>query len=332
MKRLMMSLALTVGLLGFASCSNKAPDVANLGQSRAPLTAQALREGLNPSCGSCHAAGTSKPFFASDAAFQALVLADPNYVTPGKPDESEFYRLLTGKGTHAYKQMPPSGPNYGQLAVKGTAKLPLADIRAFFTALTAEAVAPPNDYADETASTVSRLSARQVRNALYVQLGLSTSETDIQEKANLLPIRDYDHDPVFLNRNHGDQDDIYQGARWKALGGEHTILSVRRNRELSGSFFAVTLQVAQTWCGLSVAKTSSPLFKYATAKSTSAANPAEVQKNIGYLYTRMLGVPESPAETGKLYALFQNYEKKNSEAGWTAVCSVLIRHPLWISY
>jgi hypothetical protein len=314
------------------SCSNKSPDVANLGQSRAPLTAQALREGLNPSCGSCHATGTSKPFFASDAAFQALVLADPNYVTPGKPDESEFYRLLTGKGTHAYKQMPPSGPSYEQLAAKGTAKLPLADIRAFFTALTAEAVAPPNDYADETASTMSRLSARQVRNALYVQLGLNTTETDIQYQPNRLPIRDYDHDPVDYSRNFGNLDDSFQGARWKALGGEHTIDSAQSNRELSGSFFAVTLQVAQAWCGQSVAKASSPLFKYATAKSTSAANPAEVQKNIGYLYTRMLGVPESPAETAKLYTLFQTYEKNSPAAGWTAVCSVLIRHPLWISY
>ena len=124
----------------------------------------------------------------------------------------------------------------------------------------------------------------------------------------------------------------YHEERWRALGGGETTNSRQADKNAGAQLMMTINQTAQAWCGVSVAKANSPLFKYASASDTSKTASAQVQKNIGYLYANMLGLPEKPAETAQLYALFQNYEPKGAAAAWVSVCSALVRHPLWISY
>jgi hypothetical protein len=313
-------------------CGTQGPVVVN-GQS---LTGEAIGKALIPTCGNCHAAGTSKPFFASGTSFEDLILRSPAYVTPGKPDESDFYRLLIGTGTHAYKQMPPSGPTYADLAKKGATTVSADQIRDFIAALTPQSVAKTgNVYANEKATTMRRTSARQIQASLTRQLGLT--DADFASHPEFLPLVDPDRGGMPAYRpNGGPPNGDYNGAfgveRWHALGGGQTTDSRKADQNAGGQMMMTVNQMAQGWCRLSVTKSGSPLFKYAAKADSSKTGAANVQKNIGYLYANMLGLPEKPTETAQLYALFQTYESKGSETAWTAVCAALVRHPLWISY
>src|SRR5215470_11423495 len=51
---------------------------------------------LTPTCEGCHGAGASIPSFSSLAAFENLVVYNPDIVTVGSPDASELVRLLEG--------------------------------------------------------------------------------------------------------------------------------------------------------------------------------------------------------------------------------------------
>jgi hypothetical protein len=315
-----------------AQCAAEGPVVV-AGQA---LTGEAIGKAMIPACGSCHAAGTSRPFFASGKAFEDLILRSPTYVTPGKPEESDFYRLLIGTGTHAYKQMPPSGPTYADLAKAGGSTVSADQIRDFIAALSPASVAKGgNVYANEKATTMRRVSARQIQASLTRQLGLTAE--DFAAHPEFLPLVDPDRGGLPAERpNAGPPIGDYNGAfaveRWHALGGGQTTDSRQADKNAGGQMMMTINQMAQGWCRLSVGKPGSPLFKYATKTDTSKTAAANVQKNLGYLYAIMLGLPEKPAETAQLYALFQTYEPKGSETAWTAVCSALVRHPLWITY
>jgi hypothetical protein len=48
---------------------------------------------------------------------------------------------------------------------------------------------------------------------------------------------------------------------------------------------------------------------------------------------RMLGEPAPAAEVDDLFnAVFVPYESKGAVVAWTAVCSALVRDPMWILY
>jgi hypothetical protein len=287
------------------------------------LTGEAIGKALMPTCGSCHAAGTSKPFFASGTAFEELILRAPAYVTPGKPDESDFYRLLVGTGTHAYKQMPPSGPAYAELTKNKPEAVSVQQIYSFITALTPESVAKSaNAFADEKASTMRRVSARQIQASLKAQLGLT--DADFLGHPEFLPIRDAD--------GAGPPESDLKQERWHSLGGGEVTASRQADKNAGAQMMVTVNQMAMAWCRVSVTKPKSPLFKYAPAISTSKTDASAVQKNISYLYSTMLGLPEKPAEVAQLYALFLAVEAKGSAPAWISVCAALVRHPLWISY
>src|SRR5262245_15792806 len=75
-------------------------------------------QGLKPFCAGCHTAG-ARGFFASVEVFDALIVRDPRLMTPGQPDTSELLRLLEGRGTGAFKKMPPDQAPYTTLVSMG---------------------------------------------------------------------------------------------------------------------------------------------------------------------------------------------------------------------
>ena len=119
---------------------------------------------LKPHCIGCHDSGV-RGYFNSMNAFQSLLVSDPRLVAPGNPDGSELVRLLEGRGTGAFTQMPIGGPTY---AADDT-DIRMSEIRAWITALGAQArsIRP-----DPDAPVITRMSAAQMQRALYQQLGL----------------------------------------------------------------------------------------------------------------------------------------------------------------
>lgn len=69
---------------------------------------QEVFEGLSPTCAPCHSAGQSSPFFESLTQFERLLVAQANWIVPGRPEQSSFLRLLEGSFPGPFMQMPPS--------------------------------------------------------------------------------------------------------------------------------------------------------------------------------------------------------------------------------
>lgn len=78
-------------------------------------TTERVYNALFPVCGMCHGVGTSMPSFESLAQFEALIVADSNWVVAGEPDNSGLLDLLAGQGQGAFAQMPPTGPYFDNL-------------------------------------------------------------------------------------------------------------------------------------------------------------------------------------------------------------------------
>lgn len=63
----------------------------------------------------CHGAGSTLPSFESLARFEALVVADADWIVPGEPASSGLLDLLAGNGPGAFEQMPPAAPYFDTL-------------------------------------------------------------------------------------------------------------------------------------------------------------------------------------------------------------------------
>ena len=67
--------------------------------------------------------------------------------------------------------------------------------------------------------------------------------------------------------------------------------------------------------------------------SSTAGGTANIRANISELYLRMLGEDAPAAEVDDLFDnVFKPYEGKGAVVAWTAVCSALVRDPLWMLY
>ena len=276
-----------------------------------------LKAALAPTCGGCHGATTNKPFFASITAFEDLLLYNTAYVVARDPEKSALIDLLKGKGKGSLKQMPPAGPPFAARTDTRISVDAVADFIRTMEPRASQGVARANPQL----SVPRRLSAAQVRDNLYQQLGLAREDffdaSGDSKGDDFLPLREPD-DPL---------PDQYRGEptqRWIALGGAAHLELVRPNRQLTPSFFQNLTQLSQTWCRMSVDKPGSPLNAFALS--------LETKKNIAALQLRMLGVPATDADVERLHKLFLVYQPKSAQTAWVAVCSALIRHPLWLSY
>lgn len=293
-------------------------------------------EGLRPGCEGCHASGT-RGFFASLEAFQQLLVGDGRLVAPGRPDESELLRLLSGAGTGAFRQMPISGPPYAQLVSGAAASDPSAppsmdELRAWIESLGAQT---RDQRPAQDAPRVTRMSAQQIQRALYQQLGLAHGDffgpaqdfgiatADVQGREDRYPMQGPDAFPMARQES--------PNERFLGLGGGSTVRQVRPDPSLPPTFVHTLTQVAQRWCRLALAKAGNRALLPEGA--SLSAEPAQALGTIKRWRLHFLA-ERSDDEDRRLYdTVFQPLAASaGAEPAYVAVCSYFIRHPHWIFY
>src|SRR5688500_11042411 len=132
---------------------------------------KAVMDKLRGPCAGCHTSGTI-PYFSSLANFETLLVYNEKYVVAGQPDKSYLLALLRGQGAPPLNQMPIGQASFAALAEQGKTEISMAELEEWITNLAGAAVVTP----DPAAPTVQRMSAEQIRDTLYKQLGLSNAD------------------------------------------------------------------------------------------------------------------------------------------------------------
>lgn len=314
MKRALVGLLLLPLLL--VGCENGANTTANETNAACAVNRNdEVRQRLAPTCLACHGATNNHPFFVSVRSFEDLLVYDPRYVVPGKPDESRLVQLLEGHADGTYKQMPPGKA----LAERPEAKISVAEVRDWIAHLP-----PPGPNvaaADRTAATVRRLTAEEMVTTLRRLLGLR--ENDVASTNDVvLALRA----PDAAWRKNEDSGNIHAAmSRFEALGGPNTIDYRPREHDFTPATMQVLVQVSLEWCGRAVSLPgNAALFKYG---GPSEKDPAAIKKNIGYLHLRFLGLPANDQVIEAIHSkVYAKYDADPAIA-WTAVCAYFVRHP-----
>ena len=336
--------ASSLALIALA-CSRDAGTPSESARPSPPSTAQTARplcedipprtlevmQALTPVCAGCHLVGT-RGYFASAEAFQSLLVADPRLVQRGDPDGSELIRLIEGRGTGAFRQMPIGTTDYPALLASGQATLSIEDLRAWVRELPApmRSASP-----DGRAPRITRLSATQIQRSLYQQLGLSEADfftpageygiamAEARGGDEPYPLQPVDAIPMPRQRTTAD--------RFHALGGGSTLRQVRADNDVGPTFVLTLMQVSQRWCRMGLAKTTNEaLFPAGTTRVTDEAN---VRSTIRRWSLHFHARHAEDAEVDALYDLvWRPVSTGEVEAGWVALCSTFIRHPDWIFY
>lgn len=297
-----------------------------------------IRLALAPACEGCHLTG-NKPFFASLTAFESGLVYNERYVKRGDPGNSLLVQMLKGVAPGSYAQMPP-GQRYDELVASGRVSLTVAQVEAWIRDLPAppeqlEAPAPEE-------FRVRRLSAEEMVVVLMDQLGLSledfvsTSDPNWRNRAYVVNWNKFfvwpgDWSPGISGEYVSDPRTV---ERFEALGGGNSLLYRKKDVGFGPSAAQALVQMSQAWCARAVDKASNKaVLRYVALADTSTKNPDAVQKNLRYLYLRMLGQPPPDAEAKALYEqVYLPLETQSTRLGWIGVCAALIRHPLWITY
>jgi hypothetical protein len=289
---------------------------------------------LKPACISCHKGTDAKPFFETLNHFETLVVYAeggglPLYVVGGSPQDSELLRLLLGTGTGPNKQMPQQGETFATLATQGKTLVTIAQIEEWITHLPAKSVMPGPTV---PASAVRRKTAEQIATTLKSHLGLtdadffSAGDYPRQLRAELDAYALRSPDAV---EKSPDSATGYFGS----LGGPDWLNQKPRNQAISANFSQAYIAVSQSWCRKGAQKSSNPAFYVAaTPSDTLANNRGAIEKNIEALYLAWLGEPASAAERDDLVALYADFESAGAVTAWAAVCSAMVRDPLWLTY
>jgi hypothetical protein len=291
-----------------------------------------VMSGLKPTCEKCHGAGSNRPFFSSLQAFEDLLAYNPAYVVPGDPGASELIHLLKGESTGPFKQMPTAGAAFFALEADGKTSIGLADIEAWISDLP-ERSTPSYDHLK--AATIRRIDAEHALVALNTALGLTDPDLFNADYTGLndpdaLPARSSDAFNV-VNDYTFDQAQVY--PRFETLGGPSWLQGKPRDTSFSPVFLQAIIQMAQARCRAAVEKPgNTAILRLVTLADTSTAAEAKIKDNLRYLHLRFLGETATDGDTADLYQLYLAYEPKDTTTAWTAVCSGLVRHPLFLSY
>lgn len=293
-----------------------------VGECRTPT--QTLFFDLAPTCEGCHGSGSAFPAFQSLESFELLVAYEPRLVVPGDPDRSRLVALLEGRADGTFAQMPLGDRTFAELEAAGVARTSIANVAEWIRNLGPCEV--PVDRSDVPLT--RRLSAAQIRASLYVQLGLTPA--DVPLSTQVFPLRapgDFLTEPY----------DPGGGMRnWASIGGSNLLEGSPASRSVDPTFVATLGPLSQAWCRRAIEKPGNDaLFRHATRTSTSATDAPAIRENIRYLQLRMLGIEATDDDVERLYTgVYLPYEAR-ADGGplvaWTAVCSALIRHPLWLS-
>ncbi len=291
---------------------------------RALTTAQVYEE-LKGTCAGCHAAGMNKPFFTHLTGFQKLLVEDTAWVVPGNPSASALLALLEGQGQGQYTQMPSTGDTFSKLAAAGRTTINMAELSSWISTLEAPVLNPIGPTVD---TYIKRKTSEQIVAALYQQLGLT--ERDFINDG-LDAIADYaTRSPDIYFQKYGEKPGA---SSWLALGGPNYVEGLARKTDVGPTFVQALTPISQAWCRRSVLKSgNNALFIDASRSDTSAAAKTAIENNIRSLHLKMLGEPASDDDVAELFGLFQEVEPGGNTEAWTAVCSALIRDPLWVFY
>ncbi|RKH00942.1 hypothetical protein D7V97_29605 [Corallococcus sp. CA053C] len=298
-----------------------------------PASAETLRimEGLKPHCEGCHAQG-ARGYFASADAFQSLLVSDARLVKAGSPDDSELVRLLEGRGSTAFKQMPIGEKSYAQLVSEGTATLPVAEVRAWVQGLTTQ---QRDARPDPAAPRITRLNATQAQRALYQQLGLVHEDFFIVAHEFGIPMAESRGDDLYPLQPPDAVPAPRQNTtseRFYGLGGGSVMTQTASDRSPSPTFALTLTQVSQRWCRLALAKTGNVALFPAGTKRT--ADPTDVKATLRRWSLHFLGERFSDAQVDALYAdvFVPLSTPTDTEPAYVGACSYFIRHPHWIFY
>ncbi len=287
----------------------------------------AIRLRLQPTCGSCHGAGTSHPFFASLSAFEDLLVYDTRFVVGGAPDDSELLRMLEGQGTGAYAQMPLDGAPFATRAERGETAITMAELRDWVTNL-GEASGRPA-VPDPAAASTRRLDAGEVIAA--IQLALGAEPTGAHH-----PLLDVDGTPP-LSPDSPTLDHDYRNPEraqvYAMLGGASYLAQTRPEERWSPSSVTAITQLAQGACSRAVARNNPQLFVEASPSDTLPDGEAAIRANLARLYTRFLHEDPTDADIDALLNdVYAPGEAVSPRTGWTHVCTALIRDPLFLMF
>lgn len=326
---------LALGLCAL-SCTEESADNPCAGPTPEERAAnQAVFDALSPSCSGCHATG-SRGYFASIEAFESLLVYNTQVVLPGKPDESELIRLLEGKGTRAFKQMPIAGASFAQIAESGQSPMSMAQIRDWVTNLKSRTVDPLPSI---EARRITRLSADDVIRALYQQLGLSDDDF-------FVPGSNYD----IPHKSTGQLDDKYPMSspdtnpapfeglpveRFASLGGGSAAHQMKADGTVSPSFLGTVTQVSQRWCAMALDKAgNTALLPPGASIQTGSSDAAAVKSLLRYWFLHFHAVNAADADVDRVFnTVFVPLEtEKDARNGYIGACSYFIRHPDWIFY
>jgi hypothetical protein len=296
-----------------------------------------FRLGLAGACAGCHSSG-NRPLFASLEAFENGLVWDKRFVLPGDPDNSQLVKLLEGRGTGTYPQMP-TGESFAQALASGKATVTLAQVKEWIRTLPA---APPTSAGPSPEGfTLRRLTAEEMVTSLMDQLGLtiedfvSTSRPTWRDEEYTFEGRTLGVWPVDAAPGISRQyvSDARSGERFLALGGPNIILARGRDKTLAPASMQTLVQVSQAWCAQAIDKPQNrAVLSAVTLADKSATKAADIQKNIAALHLRMLGAAPTDAEVAQVYALYLQLEPKGTRAAWTAVCAAYVRHPQWLTF
>src|SRR5205823_3956774 len=138
--------------------------------------------------------------------------------------------------------------------MQGTAKIPIADVRAWIAGLGTQSRDPSPD---RDAPRIVRLNAIQVQRALYQQLGLTHDDFFIPGSNYGVPMavqRDEDQYP--MQGPDALPAPFYEppAERFLGLGGGSTIRQTRSQLQPTPTFVQVLTQLSQRWCRLAIAR------------------------------------------------------------------------------
>ncbi len=281
-------------------------------------TTPAVFEALSASCASCHGAGTNRPYFSSVQSFEALIVAKPQWIVPGKPGEGQFLPILEGTATGAFAQMPPGEPSaaFAAQAAAGKTNVSMETLRCWISGLKGTVSMTPAG----PLPVARRLSAEQLMVALEQQLGVSGSNVFYYGLS--LP------DAIPNTDVYRERDDNYA-----ALGGPHWLELRRRNDSVNPVFIQTFVNVSQSYCRAAVGApaATNTVLKRAAIADTSTAAPQKIKDNIKHLGRLLLATQLSDADVDAYFELFKSLEPDRS-AAWTGVCAAMVRDPLWLTF
>jgi hypothetical protein len=282
-------------------------------------------EGLEPHCAGCHVEGANLPFMASFGAFSSLLILDPRLVVPGSPDASRLIALLEGRAEGTFTQMPVGASSYADLEAAGATTLGISAIRSWIAEL------EPCSYESSTPPPLARrLRVHQMWESLRRQLGISESEYLSRPPYVAYPL--YPPDEVD-EPGRSDTRGSSRG-RWIAMGGEDRLGAAEGSTEITPALIQHIYATSQAWCRYAVSKDENPaLFRHGS-KAVGSEDEATVRANIRHMFLQILGLEATEEDIDTIYReVFVPYEARDdARLGWIAVCSAMVRDPLWLTY